>query len=176
MQAALVDPSGAPRRHVELEVARGAGDMSGLEYLQAVLRGEFPPPPIGELVGMSLILAEQGRAVFMLTPGPQHANPMGTTHGGIGATLLDSAMGCAVQSTLPAGATFTTLDLTVHYTGAMTPATGPVLAEGRILHRGGRTATAEGRVTRVADGRLLAHATTTCLLTLPRRADHAQAS
>lgn len=161
MQRALVEPAGT------VEVARGAGAMSGLEYLDAVMRGELPPAPIAELLGMALILAEEGRAVFSLTPDRRHDNPMGITHGGATATLLDAAMGCAVQSTLPAGAAFTTLDLTVHYVAAVTHRTGPILAEGRVLHRGGRTATAEGRVTRVSDGRLLAHATTTCLITLP---------
>jgi uncharacterized protein (TIGR00369 family) len=141
--------------------------MSGLEYLRAVMRGEIPPPPMAELLGTELSLVEQGRAVFTLTPGARHDNPMGITHGGVAATLLDSAMGCAVQSTLPSGAGFTTLDLTVHYVATVTRETGPIVAEGHVVHRGGRTATAEGRITRVADGRLLAHASTTCLLTLP---------
>jgi len=147
--------------------------MSGIESLEAVMRGDVPPPPMGELMGMTLILVEEGRTVFTLTPGGRHDNPMGITHGGAAATLLDSAMGCAVQSTLPAGGGFTTLDLTVHYVATVTRETGPVLAEGHIVHRGGRTATAEGRLTRVADGRLLAHATTTCLLTPPAQASAA---
>jgi uncharacterized protein (TIGR00369 family) len=144
--------------------------MSGREFLEAVMRGDAAPPPMGVLMGMQLILVEEGRAVFTLTPGEQHDNPMGITHGGMAATLLDSAMGCAVQSTLPAGGGFTTLDLTVHYVATVTRDTGPVLAEGHVVHRGGRTATAEGRITRVADGRLLAHATTTCLVSLPAQA------
>ena len=144
--------------------------MSGRESLEAMMRGDIAPPPMGVLMGMQLILVEEGRAVFSLTPSEQHDNPMGITHGGAAATLLDSAMGCAVQSTLPAGGGFTTLDLTVHYVATVTRGTGPVLAEGHVVHRGGRTATAEGRLTRVADGRLLAHATTTCLLTLPAQA------
>ena len=156
---------------VILKEERGMGTgMSGIEYLEAVLAGELPPPPMAELMGMSLVLVEEGRAVFTLTPGERHDNPMGITHGGVAATLLDSAMGCAVQSTLPAGGRFTTLDLTVQYVATVTRATGPVLAEGHVVHRGGRTATAEGRITRVADGRLLAHASTTCLLTLPAQA------
>jgi uncharacterized protein (TIGR00369 family) len=141
--------------------------MSGRESLEAMMRGDVAPPPMGVLMGMDLLLVEEGRAVFTLTPGVEHDNPMGITHGGMAATLLDSAMGCAVQSTLPAGGGFTTLELTVHYVATVTRETGPVIAEGRVVHRGGRTATAEGRVRRVADGRLLAHATTTCLLTLP---------
>ncbi|TMD91317.1 MAG: PaaI family thioesterase [Chloroflexi bacterium] len=144
--------------------------MSGIEYLEAVLRGEKPPPPMGRLMGMELIAVEQGRVLFGLTPRARHDNPMGITHGGVAATLLDSAMGCAVQSTLPDGASFTTVDLTVHYVATVTRQTGPIRAEGRVLHRGGRIATAEGRMTRVADGRLLAHASTTCLLMLPAQA------
>jgi uncharacterized protein (TIGR00369 family) len=95
---------------------------------------------------------------------------MGITHGGVAATLLDSAMGRAVQSRLPDGASFTTVDLTVHYVATVTRQTGPIRAEGRVVHRGGRIATAEGRMTRVAEGRLLAHASTTCLLTLAAQA------
>jgi uncharacterized protein (TIGR00369 family) len=144
--------------------------MSGREYLEAVMRGEIPPPPMGKLLEMQLVLVEDGRTVFTMTPGIRHDNPMAITHGGVAATLLDSAMGCAVQSTLPAGAGFTTLDLTVHYVATVTRETGPILAESRVVHRGGRTATAEGRMTRVADGRLLAHASTTCLLSLAAQA------
>src|SRR5205807_1067745 len=142
----------------------------GIDQLNALLRGEVAPPPMGELMGMTLILVEEGRVVFGVTPGRRHENPMGITHGGVAATLLDSAMGCAVQSTLPDGASFTTVDLTVHYVATVTRQTGPIRAEGRVLHRGGRIATAEGRMTRVADGRLLAHASTTCLLMLPAQA------
>jgi uncharacterized protein (TIGR00369 family) len=149
---------------------------SGREALEAVMRGDVAPPPMGVLMGMQLVLVEEGRAVFTLTPGEQHDNPMGITHGGMAATLLDSAMGCAVQSTLPAGAGFTTLDLTVHYVATVTRDTGLVLAEGHVVHRGGRTATAEGRITRVADGRLLAHATTTCLLSLEAQVRSAEAA
>ena len=153
-----------------------AAAMSGRESLEAMMRGDVPPPPMGVLMGMQLVLVEEGRAVFILTPGEQQDNPMGITHGGLAATLLDSAMGCAVQSTLAAGGGFTTLDLTVHYVATVTRGTGPVLAEGHVVHRGGRTATAEGRITRVADGHLLAHATTTCLLGLPAQVRTAEAA
>jgi len=150
--------------------------LGGIDQLNALLRGEVAPPPMGELMGMTLILVEEGRVVFGVTPGRRHDNPMGITHGGLAATLLDSAMGCAVQSTLPAGAGFTALELTVHYVATVTHETGPILGEGRFVHRGGRTATAEGRVIRVADGRVLAHATTTCLLTLPTKTAPAEAA
>ncbi|HEX3604605.1 MAG TPA: PaaI family thioesterase [Candidatus Dormibacteraeota bacterium] len=139
-------------------------ELAGIDFLCAVMRGEVPPPPMAELMGMSLVLVERGRAVFTAMPGEQHYNPIGMVHGGLAATLLDSAMGCAVQSTLGAGTGFTTLELKVNYVGTVTTATGLLLAEGHVVHRGGRTATAEGRVTAAADGRLLAHASTTCLV------------
>jgi uncharacterized protein (TIGR00369 family) len=156
--------------------ARLAQALPGIEFLRALLRGEVPPPPMGALMGMSLILVEEGRVVFMVTPGEQHYNPIGMVHGGLAATLLDSAMGCAVQSTLPAGAGFSTLELKINYVGAVTRETGPLLGEGRVLHRGGSIATAEGRVTRVADGRLVAHGTTTCLLTRPTQPSRPEAA
>jgi uncharacterized protein (TIGR00369 family) len=148
--------------------ARLAHEMAGIDFLRAWLRGEVPPPPMGALMGMSLVMVEEGRVVFMVTPGWQHYNPIGIVHGGLTATLLDSAMGCAVQSTLAVGVGYASLELKVNFVGTVTKDAGPLLGEGRILHRGGRTATAEGRVTRVADGRLLAHGTTTCLLTRPK--------
>ncbi len=145
--------------------ARLARQMRGIEFLRAWLRGEIPPAPIGALMGLALTVAEEGRVVFSVTPGEQHYNPIGIVHGGLVATLLDSAMGSAVQSTLAAGVGHATLELTVNFVRAVTRDTGQLLGEGRVLHRGGRTATAEGRVTALADGRLLAHGTTTCLLT-----------
>jgi uncharacterized protein (TIGR00369 family) len=135
--------------------------LSGIEQLRLVQRQGRTP--IGDLIGMQLDVLAVGRVEFTLVPGPQHYNPIGTVHGGIAATLLDSAMGCAVHSTLPAGVRFTTVDLHVHYTRAMTADTGPVRAIGEIVHSGGRTATAEARLVD-GDGRVLAHGTTTCLL------------
>jgi uncharacterized protein (TIGR00369 family) len=171
-EARLRVAGGAARRDRRLVVtwddpmagARLAHEMRGIDFLRAWLRGEVPPPPIGALMGISLDLVEEGRVVLSVTPGEQHYNPIGIVHGGLVATLLDSAMGTAVQSTLAAGVGHTTLELSVNFVGAVTRDTGPLLCEGRVLHRGGRTATAEGRVTAVADGRLLAHGTTTCLL------------
>ena len=153
-----------------MAAARLAHEMRGMDFLRGWLRGEIPPPPIAALMGISLDLVEERRVVFSVTPGEQHYNPIGTVHGGLVATLLDSAMACAVQSTLAAGAGQTTLELSVNFVVAVTRDTGPLLGEGRVLHRGGRTATAEGRVTAVADGRLLAHGTTTCLITRPEKA------
>ena len=138
-----------------------AVELSGIEQLRAtLLRGGAP---IGRLIGMEVDSLAVGRAVFSLVPGEQHYNPIGMVHGGIAATMLDSAMGCAVHSTLPPGARFTTLDLHVHYTRAVTADTGRVLAIGETVHLGGRTATAEGRVVD-EDGTVLAHGTTTCLI------------
>jgi uncharacterized protein (TIGR00369 family) len=138
--------------------------VTGLELLHAIAAGEAPGAPIAELLGFEPVEAEEGRVVFACEPGPQHYNPLGTVHGGLPATLLDSAMGCAVHSTLPAGAGYTTLELKVNFTRPITTDTGRILCEGTVVHRGGRTATAEGRVFAEETGKLLAHGTTTCLL------------
>jgi uncharacterized protein (TIGR00369 family) len=135
--------------------------LSGLEQLRTTLVGGGAP--FGRLLGMEVEELEVGRAVFSLVPGERHYNPIGMVHGGIAATLLDSAMGCAVHSTLPPGVRFTTVDLHVQYTRAMTATTGRVVAIGETVHLGGRTATAQGRVID-QDGTLLAHGTTTCLI------------
>jgi uncharacterized protein (TIGR00369 family) len=116
------------------------------------------------LIGFEPVEAEEGRVVFACVPGHQHYNPIGTVHGGLAATLLDSAMGCAVHTTLPAGAGYTTLELKVNFTRPITSETGRVLCEGSVVHRGGRVATAEGRVVAEGSGKLLAHGTTTCLI------------
>jgi uncharacterized protein (TIGR00369 family) len=108
----------------------------------------------------------EGRVVFSAEPAEYHYNPLGTVHGGIAATLLDSAMGCAVQSLLPAGTGYTTLEIKVNYLRPITSATGPVTCEGKIIHLGGRVATAEARLSD-ATGKLYAHGTTTCILLRP---------
>jgi uncharacterized protein (TIGR00369 family) len=138
--------------------------MTGLELLHAIAAGDAPGAPIAELLGFEPVEAEEGRVVFAYEPQPEHYNPLGTVHGGLASTLLDSAMGCAVHTTLPAGAGYTTLELKVNFTRAITAATGRILCEGTVVHRGGRTATAEGRVIAEDSGKLLAHGTTTCLL------------
>lgn len=138
-------------------------DYSGLEFLQAVFAGQLPHAPIGETLDFVPILAEHGHVVFQGTPSAAHYNPIGSVHGGWAATLLDSCVGCAVQSTLPRGKGYTTLELKVNYVRALTPETGPVRADGRVIHTGGRVATAEGRLTD-ATGKLYAHASTTCMV------------
>jgi uncharacterized protein (TIGR00369 family) len=138
--------------------------VTGLELLQAIARGEAPGAPIAQLMGFEPVEAEEGRVVFACVPRAEHYNPIGSVHGGLAATLLDSAMGCAVHSTLPEGHGYTTLELKVNFTRPITADTGRILCEGTIVHRGTRVATAEGRVFAECDGRLLAHGTTTCLL------------
>src|SRR5262249_18845400 len=149
------------------EVAAG---MSGLELLRGMIAGQFPEPPIMQLIGFDLVEVEHGRAVFEGTPAFQHYNPLGSVHGGYAATLLDSCMGCCVHTTLPKGMAYTTLEFKVSLLRAITSDTGLVRAEGRIVSSGRRVATAEGRLTD-SGGRLLAHATTTCLVfELPAKA------
>jgi uncharacterized protein (TIGR00369 family) len=142
---------------------QAAQTMSGIAYLKALQSGELPPPPFAVLIGMDLVEVSEGRAAFTAEPAEYHHNPLGTVHGGIVATLLDSAMGCAVQSLLSAATGYTTLEIKVNYLRPITSTTGTVRCEGTIIHLGGRIATAEARVTDAA-GKLYAHGTTTCLL------------
>jgi uncharacterized protein (TIGR00369 family) len=143
--------------------AAGIG-MAGIDYLQAIVDGVLPPPPVAQLLGFGVVEVEPGRALFAMEPAEWMYNPLGSVHGGIAATLLDSCMGCAVHSTLEAGVGFTTADLQVRYVRAMSDATGRVLAEGRVVHRGQRTATAEGRLFTEDGETLIAHATTGCVI------------
>jgi uncharacterized protein (TIGR00369 family) len=137
--------------------------MSGLEFIQAIIDGRHPPPSIALLIGFTIIEAEAGRVVFAGEPTESHLNPMGVVHGGYAATLLDSCMTCAVQSALKPGLAATTLDLVVHYTRAATPRSGLLRAEGKIVHVGRQFGTAEGRLID-PQGRIIAHATTSCLI------------
>lgn len=137
--------------------------MTGLELLEGIRAGSVPPPGFAVLLGLTLEEVEAGRVTFALHPEEAHLNPLGTVHGGLLATMLDSAMGCAVQSVLPAGTSYTTVQLDVKYVRSPPLGSGRVLAEGTIVHAGRRTATAEGRIVD-AQGRLCAHATTTCLV------------
>ena len=150
--------------HDPLAATTHGRTMSGLEHMRGIADGTIPPPPVAELLGFDLVEADEGRAVFALEPQEWMYNPIGSVHGGIAATLLDSCMGCAVHTTLPAGFGYTTTDLQVRYIRAMSEATGRVLAEGRVVHSGKRTATAEGRLFAEADGMLIAHASTGCVI------------
>jgi uncharacterized protein (TIGR00369 family) len=143
--------------------AEAGRTMSGLEALRAVLDGRLPPPPIAILMGFRLTEVIEGRAVFTAVPAEYHYNPIGVVHSGLAATLLDSAMGCAVQSTLPAGAGYTTLDINVNFVRPLTRDTGVVTCEGTVIYLGGRMATAQARLSDAA-GNLYAHGTTTCLI------------
>jgi len=142
--------------------------LTGLERLVAIQRGELAPPPAAALLGMQLDEVSAGRTVFSMLADEVHENPMGTMHGGIVAALVDTAMGCALSSLLPADAGFTTLELKTNYVRAVTQATGRIYAEGSVVHSGGRVATTEARVYDEG-GALYAHATSTCLLTQQRR-------
>lgn len=136
---------------------------SGLDVLRGMINGSLPQPPISKALGFKIVEASNGAAVFVCTPQHLHYNPIGSVHGGLAGTLLDSAMGCAVMSTLDAGTGYTTLEYRVHLVRGMADKTGPVRAEGRIVHVGRRIATAEGRLID-ANGTLYAHGTTTCLI------------
>ena len=136
---------------------------SGLEFMQAVLGGELPYAPIARTLDFTLVEVGAGLAIFQGTPGPAHLNPMGTIHGGWYATLLDSALGCAVATMLPAGRAYTTAELSVNLVRAIGPKAPRVRAEGKVIHCGRQLATAEGRLYG-PDGTLYAHATTTCLV------------
>jgi uncharacterized protein (TIGR00369 family) len=155
IQAKLAPPGVATREQLR--------ERDGLAFLSAISAGELPPPPINELMGHIPISVEPGRVVFQGTPGPEHYNPSGSVHGGYAATMLDSVVGCAIHSLLPAGKGFTTLELKVNYIRAMNAQTGPVRAEGKVVTLGGQVGIAEGRITD-ARGKLLAFATTTCMV------------
>ena len=137
--------------------------LSGLEFMRGILEGRFPPAPIAAALKFELVEVEHGRAVFEGVPEFAFYNPISSVHGGYAATLLDSCMGCAVHASLPAGQAYTTLEFKINFVRAMTDQTGRVRAEGRVIHPGNRAATAEGNLYD-ARGKLLAHATTTCLV------------
>jgi uncharacterized protein (TIGR00369 family) len=137
--------------------------MPGIDFVRAMFDGKLPTPPIMQTIEPFDFTAEPGVVVFHSIPGFRHYNPIGSVHGGYAAILLDSAMGLAVHSMLAAGQGYTTLEFKVSFIKGMTKDTGPVRSEGRTLNVGRRTATAEARITD-AKGRLLAHATTTCLV------------
>ena len=143
--------------------AAAARDVDGLTFLRRLAAGEVPPAPIATTLGMTIEEVEHGHVVFGLEPAEFHYNPIGSVHGGVYATLLDSACGCAVHSALPAGARYTSLDLTVKFLRGMDVGTGPVRCTGRVVHLGRSTALAEAQLTD-AEGRLYAHATSSCMV------------
>lgn len=155
VRARLREPGTASREQV---VGR-----SGMEIFEGIFSGELPPAPIGDTLDFWPIRMSPGEAVFQGRPHRRHYNPLGTVHGGWFATLLDSAVGCAIHSTLAAGKAFTTLELKVSMVRALSDDVPLVRAEGKVIHVGRQVATAEGRIVG-PDGKLFAHATTTCLI------------
>lgn len=144
--------------------------LSGIEFLRAMIEGRLPAPPIAERLGFRLVEVAPGRAVFEGEAGPHLLNPLGSVHGGFALTLIDSAAGCAVHSELHAGIGYTTVETKVNMTRPIRPDGGIVRAEGRVLSHGRQIATAEARILS-ADGKLLAHGTST-LIILPPREGH----
>lgn len=146
------------------------GTLNGLEQMQAMLRGELPYAAIAKTLDFIILEVSEGRALFQGTPGPSHLNPMGTVHGGWYATLLDSALGCAVHTMMPTGRGYTTAELGVNLVKGIGPKVQRIRAEGKIIHCGRQLATAEARLFG-PDGTLYAHATTTCLVFDLKRPD-----
>ena len=149
-------------------VMRAAPGKTGLELLREILQGQLPPPPITALMGFRAAMFEEGRAVFEGEPAEYLYNPIGVVHGGYAMTLLDSALGCAVHSTLGIGERYTTLEVKTNFVRPITLDTGRVRAEGSMVYRGSTIATAEAKLTAIESGKLLAHGTTTCLI-IPAR-------
>jgi uncharacterized protein (TIGR00369 family) len=147
-----------------VRTAACAGELAGIEVLRRMAAGELPPPPFAKTLGFDgLVEVSEGEATFAVRPAEFHYNPIGVVHGGLALALLDSAMGCAVHSTLPAGATYTTLEVKANFVRPLTAATGLVRCRGTVVHRGRTVATAEGRV-EDAEGKLYAHGTSTLLV------------
>src|SRR2546428_7639862 len=138
--------------------------MTGREYIRAIREGRLPPPPMAVTMDFALAEAEPGKAMFRSQAAEFLYNPIGVVHGGYAMTLLDSAMGCAIHTTLAAGERYTTLEVKTNFVRAITLETGRVRCEGIVIHRGGTIATAEGKLVAVSTGKLLAHGTTTCLI------------
>ena len=137
--------------------------LTGMQVFDRIFDGSLPPPPIGPTLDFLALQVSPGRAVFQGRPGLHHYNPLGTVHGGWIATLLDSCVGCAVHSTLPAGKLYTTAELKVNFVRAVTTRTPLLRAIGTVIHIGGRMGTSEGRLVG-PDGKLYAHASTTCFI------------
>lgn len=148
-----------------MRTAAAAAEVDGLTFIRMLAAGEVPAPPITSTLGFELVPdeVEAGRVVFAFEPAEHHFNPIGSVHGGVFATLLDSAAGCAVHTMLPAGARYTSLDLSVKFLRGLGLGSGRVRCVGRVLHLGGRTALAEAQLLDAQD-RLVAHATSSCLI------------
>lgn len=154
--------------HDPLPTAAAGDGMTGLDFLQAVAAGRLPPAPIASLLGFRLTRAELGEVVFTVEPNDSHYNPIGMVHGGLVSTLLDSALGCAVHSTLPVGLGYASLEIKVSFVGAVHATSGTLTATGRVVKPGKRAAFAEGEVVD-GSGKVVARASST-LLVFPRPA------
>ncbi len=141
--------------------------MSGLEFFRQMIDGRMPRPPLVALLGLRIVEADEGRVVFAGVPDENFYNGLGVAHGGWAATLLDSALGCAINTTMPAGRSFTTLELKINYTRPLRKEVGEVRCEAHVIHVGNRTATSEARIVG-PDGKIYAHGTTTCIVVEPR--------
>src|SRR2546421_5786644 len=148
------------------EKAEARRIMSGFEYMRKMMTGELPPSGMVQLLTLKLVEVSEGRAVFTVQPDERHYNGLGIAHGGLAATLLDSALGCAINAMMPAGKIFTTLEMKINYVRPITRERGEVRCEANVIHAGGRVATAEGRIMDEA-GKLYAHGTATCILFHP---------
>ena len=145
-----------------------AGTIPGLEFLQRIVRGELPRPPIGELMDFRLVEVESGKAVFAIETAEYLYNPIGLVHGGVAATIMDSAMGCAVHTMLVAGVGYTTMDLQIRFVRPIKTKSGRLLCEGRVVHAGSQVMTTEGRLMDEA-GAVYAHGTGSCIVLRPRK-------
>jgi uncharacterized protein (TIGR00369 family) len=171
-----IDPSSADEaagrtRSVAWEdqapILAAARDRSGLELMRGIMSGELPAPPVAQLLGFAIERVDEGKVVFSMAPVEAHQNPLGSVHGGIITTLLDSAMGCAVHTTLPPGGRYTTLELKVNFLRPSFAGGATLLAEGVVLHRGATAVLAEATITDADRGRKISHATSTCLILPP---------
>jgi uncharacterized protein (TIGR00369 family) len=144
--------------------AADGATMTGMEYMTAIVSGKMPPPPIAVTMRLRPVELQEGRVVFEGEPGEEHYNPIGVVHGGYAATLLDSALGCAVHTTLPAGVGYTSLGLEAKYVRPITRDTGRVLCEATVLYKGRKQATSEARLIAAEGGKLLAHGTATSMI------------
>lgn len=150
-----------------VETAAAGLRMSGLDFIRGIQAGEIPPPPIAVVLKFAIAEVNEGSAVFEGEPGQEHYNPIGVVHGGYACTILDSALGCAVHTTLPAGVGYTSQTLEVKYLRPITADTGVVRCEAEVIHRGRKTATAEAKLLAKESGKLLATGTSTCLIIEP---------
>jgi uncharacterized protein (TIGR00369 family) len=165
---AAADPESSRERTLvwqdPIPTAAAGATMTGMEYMTAVAEGKLPPPPIAVTMRFGLVEIEEGRAVFAGEPGEEHYNPIGVVHGGYAATLLDSALGCCVHTTLPAGVGYTSLGIEAKFVRPLTRDTGRVICEARVLYRGRKQATSEATLTAAETGKLLAHGSATCMI------------